>query len=84
MNRDLALTDEGPWPVEPYGTNAVGAPIQREETTPTLDLPTLLRIGIDTGAFYTGVLTALAIEGGHRWFLQTGDENVGDDCLFPA
>lgn len=32
------------------------------------------RIGIDTGAFYTGVLTALAIDGGRRWFLQTGDE----------
>jgi serine/threonine protein phosphatase 1 len=42
------------------------------------------RIGIDTGAFYTGVLTAVAIEGGRRWFLQTGEGNVGDDPLFPA
>lgn len=31
------------------------------------------RIGIDTGAFYTGTLTALAIEGGNRWLLQTSD-----------
>nr|MBA2636285.1 serine/threonine protein phosphatase [Sphingomonas sp.] len=29
------------------------------------------RIGIDTGAYRTGVLTALGIEGTHRWFLQT-------------
>ena len=28
------------------------------------------RIGIDTGAFRTGVLTALALEGEERWFLQ--------------
>lgn len=29
------------------------------------------RIGIDTGAYRTGVLTALAIEGSRTWFLQT-------------
>ncbi|MFC7537161.1 metallophosphoesterase [Sphingomonas sp. GCM10030256] len=28
------------------------------------------RIGIDTGAYRTGVLTALAIEEGERWFIQ--------------
>jgi len=28
------------------------------------------RIGIDTGAYFSGRLTALALEGGHRWFLQ--------------
>lgn len=33
------------------------------------------RIGIDTGAFCTGTLTALAIEGPKRWLFQTsGDE----------
>ena len=42
-------------------TNAV-------ETTPN-------RIGIDTGAFCTGTLTALAIDGKKRWLIQTsGDE----------
>ena len=30
------------------------------------------RIGIDTGAYRSGVLTALAIEGAERWFLNTG------------
>jgi serine/threonine protein phosphatase 1 len=30
------------------------------------------RIGIDTGAYRTGVLTALAIEGSDRWILDTG------------
>lgn len=29
------------------------------------------RIGIDTGAYRTGILTALALEGAERWFLQT-------------
>ena len=29
------------------------------------------RIGIDTGAFATGVLTAIGIEGSERWFLAT-------------
>ncbi len=33
------------------------------------------RIGIDTGAFCTGTLTAVAIEGKKRWLIQTsGDE----------
>lgn len=30
------------------------------------------RIGIDTGAYATGCLTALALEGTKRWLLQTG------------
>mgnify|MGYP001254158695 FL=1 len=29
------------------------------------------RVGIDTGAYATGVLTAIGIEGTERWFLQT-------------
>ncbi len=34
------------------------------------------RIGIDTGAYRSGVLTALAIEGERRWFLDTGQAPV--------
>ena len=30
------------------------------------------RIGVDTGAYRSGVLTALGVEGDERWFLQTG------------
>jgi len=30
------------------------------------------RIGIDTGAYRTGILTALAIEGKNRWLIDTG------------
>jgi serine/threonine protein phosphatase 1 len=30
------------------------------------------RIGLDTGAYRTGVLTALGLEADERWFLQTG------------
>ena len=33
------------------------------------------RIGIDTGAFYTGVLTCLVLEGAERRLLQTGGGN---------
>jgi len=29
------------------------------------------RIGIDTGAYRSGVLTALAVEGNERWFIDT-------------
>jgi serine/threonine protein phosphatase 1 len=29
------------------------------------------RIGIDTGAFASGRLTALGLEGGERWYLTT-------------
>lgn len=40
------------------------------------------RIGIDTGAYRTGVLTALGIEGTERWFLQTDSASVqfGDNA----
>lgn len=34
------------------------------------------RIGIDTGAYSTGVLTALGIEGKRRWLVQTSDEET--------
>lgn len=34
------------------------------------------RIGIDTGAYRTGVLTALAIEGGERWLISTAPHPV--------
>ena len=39
------------------------------------------RIGIDTGAFTTGVLTALAIEGNDRWFIDT---RVPTETAVPA
>jgi serine/threonine protein phosphatase 1 len=34
------------------------------------------RIGIDTGAYYSGRLTAIGLEGTDRWFLQTGDQQL--------
>jgi serine/threonine protein phosphatase 1 len=34
------------------------------------------RIGIDTGAFCTGTLTALAIEGPRKWLIQTSDRET--------
>lgn len=33
------------------------------------------RIGIDTGAYYSGVLTAIGIQNAQRWFLQTGESS---------
>ena len=35
------------------------------------------RIGIDTGAYKTGILTAIAIEGSRRWYLSTGSGAAG-------
>jgi serine/threonine protein phosphatase 1 len=34
------------------------------------------RIGIDTGAYKSGVLTAMAAEGSERWFLQTSSSDA--------
>ena len=35
------------------------------------------RIGLDTGAFASGRLSAIGIEGAERWFLQAeGDEDA--------
>ena len=36
------------------------------------------RIGLDTGAYRTGVLTALGVEGDERWFLQTSAGAASD------
>jgi serine/threonine protein phosphatase 1 len=36
----------------------------------------LNRIGVDTGAYRHGVLTALALEGGDRWYLQANAEQA--------
>lgn len=36
------------------------------------------RIAIDTGAYRTGILTALAIDGSERWFLDTGERGDFD------
>ena len=35
------------------------------------------RIAIDTGAYHSGVLTALAVEDAERWYLATGAEERG-------
>ena len=34
------------------------------------------RIGIDTGAFCTGRLTALGIESSERWLIQAGNDGI--------
>lgn len=37
------------------------------------------RIGLDTGAYRSGVLTAMGLEGRRRWFLQTEPGDVAGD-----
>lgn len=37
------------------------------------------RIGLDTGAYRSGVLTAMGLEGRQRWFLQTEPGDAADD-----
>ncbi len=39
------------------------------------------RIGLDTGAYRSGVLTAMGLEGQERWFLQTDPERTPDARL---
>jgi serine/threonine protein phosphatase 1 len=41
--------------------------------TPEVDIRSN-RIGIDTGAYESGRLTAIGLEGGDRWFLQTASD----------
>jgi len=36
------------------------------------------RIGIDTGAYNSGKLTAIGLEGGERWYLQTSEEEASE------
>jgi serine/threonine protein phosphatase 1 len=42
------------------------------------------RIGIDTGAYRSGVLTALGLEGTNRWFLQTGSASTSNSIASAA
>lgn len=51
-----------------YGKVVVHGHTPREEVVVRSN-----RIGVDTGAYMTGVLTALVLEGRERRFLQTGD-----------
>lgn len=42
------------------------------------------RIGIDTGAFVHGTLTAIGIEGTNRWFIQAREDEAGAIATFAA
>ncbi|AIT81292.1 metallophosphoesterase [Novosphingobium pentaromativorans] len=42
------------------------------------------RIGIDTGAFVFGTLTAIGIEGTERWFIQAREDEAGAIATFAA
>jgi serine/threonine protein phosphatase 1 len=42
------------------------------------------RIGLDTGAYRSGVLTALGLEDGQRWFLQTGSPSGSNSGTWPG
>ena len=42
------------------------------------------RIGLDTGAYRSGVLTALGLEGTERWFLQTGTASAAQSGTSPG
>jgi serine/threonine protein phosphatase 1 len=42
------------------------------------------RIGLDTGAYRSGVLTALGLEGAERWFLQTEATSASQSATSPS
>jgi serine/threonine protein phosphatase 1 len=54
---------------EDYGVVVVHGHTVRNEVEMRLN-----RIGIDTGAYATGVLTALGLEGTERWLIQAEGE----------
>lgn len=78
----IALDQQSPldlrWIREPFLTDSRdhGFTVVHGHTiTPEID-EGLHRIGIDTGAYKQGILTALAIEGGDLWFLQQDERSL--------
>ena len=61
--RDPFLKNEGDYGFLVVHGHTIGDEVQIRDN----------RIGLDTGAYYSGVLTAMGLEGRDRWFLQTGD-----------
>lgn len=59
--REQFLDAEGEWP---------GVVVHGHTISPQIDFGSG-RIGIDTGAYASGVLTAIGLEGGKQWFLAT-------------
>lgn len=41
------------------------------------------RIGLDTGAYRSGILTALGLQGSDQWFLQTGSASTSNSMTSP-
>src|SRR3546814_16128184 len=39
------------------------------------------RIGIDTGAYHSGRLTAICLPGPARWYLRADERRVGKECV---
>lgn len=62
--RDPFLSDESDHGVVVVHGHTISADVEEHSN----------RIGIDTGAYRTGVLTALAIEGTERWLFDTSDK----------
>lgn len=62
------------WIKEPFLSSRARHPYMVVHGHSVITAPEVLpnRIGIDTGAYHTGVLTAVGIEDEECWFLQTG------------
>ena len=62
------------WIREPFNssTRDHGAVVVHGHTIEEQVTPRPNRIGLDTGAYYTGVLTCLVLEGEERRLIQTG------------
>jgi serine/threonine protein phosphatase 1 len=72
------------WIREPFLSHAgdFGGVIVHGHTV--TDGPEMLanRIGIDTGAYMSGTLTAIALEGTQRWLIQACEQESGDIASF--
>ncbi len=62
--RDTFLEDEAPHPYMIVHGHSIRESVERRSN----------RIGIDTGAYATGRLTAIGLEGTDCWFLSTGED----------
>lgn len=67
------------WIREPFLTHPgdFGAMVVHGHTITEEPEVRLNRIGIDTGAYVHGTLTAIGLEGEQRWFIQARDEGQG-------
>ncbi|WP_347302211.1 metallophosphoesterase family protein [Croceibacterium sp. TMG7-5b_MA50] len=87
INPAVPLAEQSPrdlrWIREPFLSYAAAHPLMVVHGHTISEEPEerANRIGIDTGAYRTGRLTALRLEGSDRRFLQASEQTIGDTAV---